>query len=326
MKNNKYNELPKGELHVHLNGLISTELVRDLLIQNNSKIPSDFCLKNDLNITSPAKSLSEYLKPWSVLRLVPQSRHELSVIIENAFINLQKENVKFAELRNTIKYLATLNGISLKDALLWVITDIDMYAEKYNIQAGLIITVSRGDSSHIVLGELLKAYVDLGCPKTVVGLDLAGDEDIPIPIDTASIFMNAKDKYGLGITIHAGETGNFNNIKDAILKFGADRIGHGTALIKSDEVIELVKSRNICIEVCPISNRLTNAVNSNEVHPVAHMIECDIPFVLCSDNPSIHKSSISQDYSEFYNETKNSEILNNMFNIQKKYSFISGVK
>ncbi|MCG5378745.1 adenosine deaminase [Providencia rettgeri] len=313
-------------MHVHLNGLVSTDLVRDLLIDSNSKIPSGFCLKNDLNITSPAKSLSEYLKPWSVLRLIPQSRRELGLIIESAFANLQKENVKFVELRNTIKYVATLNGISLKDALHWVITDIEYYADKYNIQAGLIITVSRGESSSIVLSELLKAYVDLGCPKMVVGLDLAGDEDIPIPIDTASIFMNAKDKYELGITIHAGETGNFNNIKDAILQFGADRIGHGTALIKSDEVIELVKSRNICIEVCPISNRLTNAVNSNEVHPVVHMIGCDIPFVLCSDNPSIHRSSISQDYSEFYNETKNNEILNNMFSIQKKYSFIKGLK
>lgn len=326
MKFDKYNEIPKGELHVHLNGLISTKLVKKLIIENNIYVPHGFCLDKDLNVTIPAKSLADYLKPWLVLRLIPKSRFDLQIIIENAFINLQKENVKFVELRNTIIYIAKLNNIQLKEALFWIVSDIEYYADMYNIKAGLIMTISRSEYSSINLYELLKAYVELGCPKTVIGLDLAGDEDIPISKDTAKVFMNAKEKYDLGITIHAGETGSFNNIKDAILHFGADRIGHGTAAIKSAEVIELLKSRNICVEVCPISNRLTNAVNRNEIHPVAQMIEYKIPFVLCSDNPSIHMSSISEDYRYFYSQTNNKKILNDMYETQKKYSFIEGLK
>lgn len=95
----------------------------------------------------------------------------------------------------------------------------------------------------------------------MIGLDLAGNEDITPPPETASLFRSAKDKYGLGITIHAGETGNADNIRNAIISYGADRIGHGTAVIRSPEIMDLIRELDICIEVCPISNRLTGAVS-----------------------------------------------------------------
>lgn len=237
-------------------------------------------------------------------------------------MTLYNHNVEFVEIRNSVVYLALLNNISVDQALFWIVSEIEEASVKYEIKAGLILTVSRGDYAPDNLRALLRAYEKLGKPSIIVGLDFSGDEDIVSPTEISSEFLRAKDKYDLKITIHAGETGKVENIVSAINEFGADRIGHGTAASKSVELMELLKDRDICIEVCPISNRLTSAVKYGESHPVVEFINHDVPFVICSDNPSIHLSSLTDDYLEFYRETGSSQHLLDMFSRQKKYSFI----
>jgi len=318
-------EMDKGELHVHLNGLVSSELVIKLLNNNIIDIPQGFDLEKDLNIIKPAKSLSSYLKPWELLRFVPKSRSDLTLIVFDAFENLRKSNVRFVELRNSVLYIALLNEVNVDVAMAWLLEDVSRASEFYDIKAGLILTVTRGDYSLEQLRSLLNAYIKLGKPDLIVGLDLAGNEDINVSSALAYEFVRAKTEFGLKITIHAGETGNFENIVIAVNDFKANRIGHGTAAIKSQPTLELLKEKDICVEVCPISNRLTNAVGERESHPVIEFINNEVPFVICSDNPSIHRSSITQDYIEFYRETKSSLHIKNMLEIQKKYSFIKGL-
>ncbi|WP_191603425.1 adenosine deaminase [Marinomonas algicola] len=318
-------EMDKGELHVHLNGLVSSELVIKLLNNNIIDIPQGFDLEKDLNIIKPAKSLSSYLKPWVLLRFVPKSRSDLTLIVFDAFENLRKSNVRFVELRNSVLYIALLNEVNVDVAMAWLLEDVSRASEFYNIKAGLILTVTRGDYSLEQLRSLLNAYIKLGKPDLIVGLDLAGNEDINVSSSLAYEFVRAKTEFGLKITIHAGETGNFENIVIAVNDFKADRIGHGTAAIKSQSTLELLKEKDICVEVCPISNRLTNAVGESESHPVIEFINNEVPFVICSDNPSIHRSSITQDYIEFYRETKSSLHIKKMLDIQKRYSFIKGL-
>lgn len=318
-------EMDKGELHVHLNGLVSSELVIKLLNNNIIDIPQGFDLEKDLNIIKPAKSLSSYLKPWDLLRFVPKSRSDLTLIVFDAFENLRKSNVRFVELRNSVLYIALLNEVNVDVAMAWLLEDVSRASEFYDIKAGLILTVTRGDYSLEQLRSLLNAYIKLGKPDLIVGLDLAGNEDINVSSALAYEFVRAKTEFGLKITIHAGETGNFENIVIAVNDFKADRIGHGTAAIKSQPTLELLKEKDICVEVCPISNRLTNAVGESESHPVIEFINNEVPFVICSDNPSIHRSSITQDYIEFYRETKSSLHIKKMLEIQKKYSFIRGL-
>lgn len=318
--------MPKGELHVHLNGLANTGLIRSLLQSSSTELPSNFDLYKDLTRHTPAGSLSEYLKPWQALRLVPRSRADLSKIVDSAFSELKRDNVEFVELRNSVIYISLLNDITVSEALEWLLQDIEEQSNRYNIKAGLLLTITRGEYASEHLRALLDAYKSLERPQLVVGLDLAGNEDVSPSPDTAHLFRTAKDEEGLSITVHAGETGNPQNIEDAIISYSADRIGHGTAIVKDPRLIELVKNKDICIEVCPVSNRLTNAVAEKESHPVTEMVKHEVPFVVCSDNPSIHGSTLSNDYFELYKETNNVLLIQNMLSAQKKYSFIKGIE
>src|SRR5690606_18354021 len=153
-----------------------------------------------------------------------------------------------------VLYLATLQDCSVAEALERLIVSTGVAADRHGMRRGLVLTVTRGDYSAVNLTALLKAYKTLGRPREVVGIDLAGDEGIPYPAVLPSIFRDAKHRYGLGITIHAGETGWAENVRDAVELFAADRIGHGTVAGRNPALMELLAKRDICVEVCPISN------------------------------------------------------------------------
>ena len=312
----------KGELHVHLNGLFDSNIIKEIIIEENVVIPKGFDLEKDLNVLTYRHSLVNYIKPWEVLRLIPNKRENLKRLIKSAFSKLKLDNIQFVELRSSIIYLSLLLRVNLEEALLILIDDLNSASKQYNISFGLIFTIPRGEYSMVYLTNLINAYKNIGNPKEVLGLDLAGNEDIEVSKELPNKFKSVKDSFGLKITIHAGETGNIQNIKDAIYKYGANRIGHGTAAGQSSEIMELLSRKNICVEVCPISNRRTGAVKAKDAHPVNSFIKYNVPFVICSDNPSIHNSPLSYDYYNFFKETNREDILDDMFSQQLKYTFI----
>ncbi|OSZ78910.1 hypothetical protein CAP35_11860 [Chitinophagaceae bacterium IBVUCB1] len=121
--------------------------------------------------------------------------------------------------------------------------------------------------------------------------------------------------------MHAGEINSVENVLQAINYFDADRIGHCISVVDNDGVLDLLISRDICVELCIQSNYLTGGVKKIEQHPVNKFLSKGVPFVICSDNPSIHAFSLSQEYELFNRLTQRIDVLDTMNSIQKKYSF-----
>lgn len=307
---------------MHLNGAIPASTIRDILADEATVLPDGFELGRDLHRATPCQSLAEYLMPWQVLRLFPRRRENLDRLTLPVFAGLAGNNVRFAELRSSVLYLASLQKCSPAQALERLIESTGEAAQRYGIRRGLILTVTRGDYGAVNLSTLLQAYRDIGEPKEVIGLDLAGDEEMPYPAELPSLFREAKDTFGLGITIHAGETGRIENVRAAVELFGADRIGHGTAAGKDPELLELLSFKKICIEVCPISNRLTGAVPPNEAHPLQQFRQFGVPFVVCSDNPAIHRCGLADDHAVAMTEGLSIGDLRQQYEVAKRYSFM----
>lgn len=321
-KNDIIFNLPKADLHVHLNGSVPTNLVRELLAKYPDEIPRYFDLDKHLNILEPQKNLSEYLKPWQVLNLIPRSKEDLNQIVLHSFFNFKLSNIRFIEIRNTIFYIANLNSISIEEAITWMLDALENASKITEIKYGLIITVRRTEKACEDAIRIISAIKNLGLPKKIVGLDLAGNEETPIPENLSRYFRQAKYELNLGITIHAGETGNLENILDAINIFDADRIGHGTAAMHCIKTMDLLREKDIAVEVCPISNRRTNSLKADDAYTFHQFLKYEVPFVLCSDNPAIHSLNLVEDYKIFIQETNNMDFLIKHYEIQKKYSFL----
>lgn len=315
-------DLLKGELHIHLSGATPPTKIQELFERFSIPFPADGNIKNDLYVPSGCASLSEYLKPWGYLRLIPINQECLNEMVDSTFSTLAAANVSFVEIRHTAVHLPLLCQISLSEALSWLLEALEKSSKKYRIRAGLVLTVSRGSSAITHLRQLLEAYLDLGMPRQVVGLDLAGHEDIESPLGLSREFRNAKDRYGLGITIHAGETGRPERVWDALAAFDADRIGHGVASALDPTLLETLHKRDICLELCLVSNTFTKAEEKFPGSTLTSLLAFGVPFVLCSDNPGIQNTSINDDYQLFLEKTNRSDILLGMYEKQKKYSFL----
>ncbi|SPS02470.1 putative adenosine/AMP deaminase [Cupriavidus taiwanensis] len=315
----------RGELHVHMNGAIPTAKIREILADEATVLPAGFEFERDLVRATPCRSLAEYLTPWQVLRLFPRKRENLDRLALAVVAGLAENSVRFVELRSSVLYLAALQKCSPAHALERLIESTGEAAQRHGIRRGLILTVTRGDYSAVNLSTLLQAYQDLGEPKDVIGLDLAGDEEMAYPTELPSLFREAKDRFGLGITIHAGETGRVENVRSAVELFGADRIGHGTAAGKDPGLLELLSARSICVEVCPISNRLTGAIPMNEAHPLQQFRRYGVPFVICSDNPAIHRRGLADDQAAAMAEGLSISDMRQQYEVAKRYSFMKGL-
>lgn len=312
----------RGELHVHMNGAIPVFTIRKILADEATVLPDGFQFVRDLVRSTPCRSLAEYLTPWQVLRLFPRKRENLDRLTLAVAASLADNNVRFVELRSSVLYLAALQKCSPAQALERLIESTGHAAQHHGIRRGLIITVTRGDYGAVNLSTLLQAYQDLGEPKDVVGLDLAGDEEMAYPAELPLLFREAKDRFGLGITIHAGETGRVENIRSAVELFGADRIGHGTASAKDPELLDLLATKGICVEVCPISNRLTGAIPKNGAHPLQRFRQHGVPFVICSDNPAIHQRGLAEDQAAALAEGLSISDMRQQYEVAKRYSFM----
>lgn len=308
-----------------MNGAIPASTIRDILADERTSLPQGFDFQRDLVRVTPCRSLAEYLKPWQILRLFPKERANLDHLTLSVFGSLAENQIRFVELRSSLLYLATLQACSPAEALERLIESTGDAARHHGMRRGLILTVTRGDYGAVGLATLLQAFEDLGRPKDVVGLDLAGDEEMSYPAELPSMFRDAKDRFGLGISIHAGETGRGENVRSAIELFDADRIGHGTAAGKDPALLDLLAERRICVEVCPISNRLTGAVPPNEAHPLQEFRRHGVPFVICSDNPAIHQHGLVDDQAAAMEEGLSISDMQQQYETAKHYSFIEGL-
>ncbi|PCH41724.1 Metallo-dependent hydrolase [Wolfiporia cocos MD-104 SS10] len=133
-------------------------------------------------------------------------------------------------------------------------------------------------------------------PHLIAGFDLVGHEDTLKPllehVQPLLKFQERQVELGLEIPLllHAGETlGDGTdadmNLYDAIL-LGTKRIGHGYSLVKHPKLMEICKTKQIALEVCPISNEVLRLTTAMPMHPLPIMMNHGIPLVLSSDDPA----------------------------------------
>lgn len=141
-------------------------------------------------------------------------------------------------------------------------------------------------------------------PEFIAGFDLVGQEDKGYPL---TMYVNElkKLKNDINLYFHAGETNWYGvstdeNLLDAVL-LGAKRVGHGFAVVKHPKVLELMRVKNIAIEICPISNQVLGLVKDLRNHPASILFAQGYPIVVANDDPMIWGAkALSYDFYEAF--------------------------
>ncbi|KAG8533802.1 uncharacterized protein KY384_001543 [Bacidia gigantensis] len=152
--------------------------------------------------------------------------------------------------------------------------------------------------------EMKLEFPDLICGFDCVGYENAGRSLADL---TPELFWFKKRCVENGVDIpfffHAGECiGDGDeadqNLFDAIL-LGTRRIGHGFSLYRHPLLIDMVKSKRILVECCPISNEILRLTSSIKAHSLPALLSRGVPCCLSNDDPGVlgyESSGVTHDF------------------------------
>ena len=170
--------------------------------------------------------------------------------------------------------------------------------QDFGIDYGVITCAMRHHSAEENLRMLQIAREYLG--DGVCAADLAGAEALYPMSEFMDVFETVKN-LGMPFTLHAGECGNVQNIIDSV-EAGAGRIGHGIAMRGHRELQSELAKKGIGIEMCPISNLQTKAVQSTAEYPLREFLDAGLKVSINTDNRTVSNTSLAKEL-EFVQKT-----------------------
>ncbi|MCL2382746.1 MAG: adenosine deaminase [Oscillospiraceae bacterium] len=281
-------KIPKAELHLHLDGSLRPETIKELANEQGIAISKEEL--DSLHVSENCESLNEYLKAFELPLKVTQNAMALTRCTRELVEDLELENIIIAEIRFAPS-LHTRNGLTQFEVVEAVLAGINQSSD---IQVSLILCCMRGERENVTLEEanletieVAKKYLNRG----VCGIDLAGAEALYPVQNHTNLFEKAKE-YNIPCTIHAGEADGPESIWNAI-ELGADRIGHGVTAIEDDDLVQYLITNKIPLEMCPTSNHHTKAVNSISEHPIRKLLEKGATVTLNTDNRTVSNITLT---------------------------------
>lgn len=290
----RYADKPKIDLHLHLDGALRVSTIRDLFKKCGKELPTE-----DLDELAPycqvgpdCKSLTEFLQKFFFFYDVLKHPDAMERAAYELCEDCAADNVVYFETRFAPILQAT-EDYPMQAVLESVIRGIDAGVKKFKVRANILLCCYRSESleSSIETVKLADKYRERG----VVGVDMAGDETNVPAAPHYEAFKLARRRQ-IPITLHAGEAGGPQNVREAIEQIGASRIGHGFRTIEDPAVVELVKERGVTLEICPTSNVHTNTVPSLEEHPLKKLAALGVKVTVNSDDPGVSAITLGHEY------------------------------
>jgi len=286
-------QMPKTDLHCHLDGSVRIDTVIDLAKKQNVELPSNDSkeLENLLAPGLKCKSLVEYLRPFDITLSVMQEPEALTRTAFELAEDAAKENIWYLEVRYS-PVLHTRKGMKLTEIVDAVLAGLKAAEKKYSIKTGLLICGMRNinPDTSLTLAELAMAYKNQG----VVGFDLAGaEESYPAKHHREAFYLILNNN--INCTAHAGEAYGPESIHQALHYCGAHRIGHGTRLKEDGDLLNYVNDHRIPLEICLTSNIQTKAAASYETHPLKFYYDYGLRVTINTDNRLISQPTLTDE-------------------------------
>lgn len=277
------------ELHCHLDGSLNIDFVDEMLRKQGIKIERKE-LEEKLKVRPDCISLAEYLEKFDLPLLCLQTKEGLERAAYELIRDVANDDVAYIEVRFA-PMLSTNKGLTCEEVIESVIRGLKSGETEFGVYASAIVCAMRHHSLEQNMEMLRAAKQFVG--KGVCALDLAGDESAFPTSLFRELFIQAKE-WGIPFTIHSGECGSVDNIREAI-ELGAGRLGHGIALEKSSELRQMCREKEIGIEMCPTSNLQTKAVDDLDNYPLKQFLEEGLLVSVHTDNRTVSGTTMEQE-------------------------------
>lgn len=277
-------ELPKVELHVHLEGSMSVATVRELTerhgIDPSPVWPDGF--PDAFSFDGFPSFAKQYFYGLSLLR----TAEDLATITDDLAATLAAQHVAYAEITTTA-YTHFLDKDD-RHGMSWGeyregLDEGQRRAAARGVELGWVVDIPR--DLEMPDETVTIEYLESGeTPAGLVAIGLGGYE-VGFPAAPYARHFERAAAIGLPSVPHAGETEGADSIRQAVEQLGAVRIGHGVRCLEDRAVVDLLLEREIMLEVCPTSNDLLQVIERIDQHPLPALIAAGLRVCLNTDDP-----------------------------------------
>jgi adenosine deaminase len=283
--------LPKAELHQHLDGSVRPATAVELAEAIGMPLAIDEARRRMIGperCADQAELLTFFDLPIALLQTAEALERVTSELVED----LIADGVRYAEIRWAPR-LHLDQGLTVVAVIEAVASGISRAAATHGPAmplVGLIVTAMRQHPPAANV-ELARAAAAFGPP--LVGFDLAGPEAAwPAPPHAAA--FNAAHEGGLALTAHAGEVPDAARVRE-VLDLGVSRVAHGVTALEDPDLVQLLRARDVTLDLCPTSNVQAGAVADLASHPIAALHRAGVSVTLSTDDRTVTGRTLTEE-------------------------------
>ena len=283
--------LPKAELHLHIEGSFEPELLFKIAQRNAIEIPYKSVqeIEKAYEFSCLQDFLDIYYQGADVL-ITEQDFYDLtySYLQKCATQNVRHTEIMFDPQTHTergIAFKTVINGISKAS---------DAAEEKLGVSSLLIMSYLRHLSEDAAF-KTLEQSLPFKDKITAVGLD-SSEKNNP-PSKFKNVFR-ASVKAGYIPVAHAGEEGSAAYVWEAIDILDVKRIDHGNNALEDKNLVREIIKRDLALTVCPLSNTALKVVDNLKNHPLKKMLDLGLKVTINSDDPAYFGGQVNRNYIE----------------------------
>ena len=281
-----FQNLPKVELHLHLDCSLSYEVVQTFWPGiSEQSYQENF-------VGTSCGDLNAYLEKAARGIELMQTKEQLQLVTLDLFKQLEADRVLYAEIR-----FAPLEhcrkGLTPEEVVEIVARAMQRGTTQTGVRAGLILCTLRhySETQSMYTAQLAGRF----SKKGVVGFDIAADE-AGYPLDAHIRAFKFAHSHGIPCTAHAGEACGASSVEETLEKLRPQRIGHGVRSVEKPDLVDRLIREDIHLEICLSSNLKTQTVATLEEHPADLLYQKGVSLSLNTDGRTISATDLTKEY------------------------------
>lgn len=283
--------LPKAELHLHIEGTFEPELMFEIAQRNEIDLPFEDveALRKAYDFSRLQDFLDIYYQGMNVLR-EEQDFYDLTWAY---LTRIHKQNVLHTEIFFDPQG-HTDRGIPFETALNGIYNALQDGQKQLGISFGLIMCFLRHLDEEAAMATLDQA---LAHKDKIIGVGLDSSEMGHPPEKFANVFARAKAE-GFHIVAHAGEEGPPEYVRQALDVLHVERIDHGNRALEDDALTQRIAESGMALTVCPLSNLKLCVVDDLTNHPIKKMLKAGLKATINSDDPAYFGGYMNENFGQ----------------------------
>ena len=282
-------DIPKAELHIHIEGALEPELMFEIANRNGLSLP--------FNSVEEVRRAYEFTNLQSFLDIYYQGLQVLR--FEEDFYDLTWAYMKKARAQN-VRHTEiffdpqahTRRGVSFETVVMGIHDALVDARQQLDVSSKLIMCFLRHLSEESAMETLRQA---LPFKNWIIGVGLDSSEVGNPPEKFTRVFEKAREEGFLTVA-HAGEEGPADYIWQALEKLKVSRIDHGVRCTEDPKLVEKLVAEQIPLTVCPLSNVKLRVFNSLKEHNLKQLLDLGLCVTVNSDDPAYFGGYIEENF------------------------------